>query len=86
MAQETAGHSDGLDEARGILIRTERARQKLTQQQVAELVGLSRSQVANIERGQRSLTEENLRRFAQVLGINEARLRNPLAGLWRRAS
>lgn len=86
MAQEPAEEANGLREARGSLIRAERARQKLTQHELAELAGISRTHLANIELGRRDLTEDSLRGIAQALGVKEAKLRNPLAELWVRAS
>lgn len=40
-----------------------------TQEYVADLVGLNRSTVSNIERGTRSLTLETLRRFCDAFSV-----------------
>src|SRR5688572_19853943 len=76
MPQEPAEDEDGLRAARGKLIRSERGRQGLTQQELATLAGIGRAHLALIEKGTRGLSETKLRAIAKALGIKEARLRN----------
>jgi len=93
MRTETAASDAGaLRDARIRLIKTERARQRLTQDQAADLVnhqlqrlgypGISRPHFSKIENGRRNLTEATLRAISAALGIREAELRNPTAELW----
>lgn len=85
MPQNPAESEAKLRAARADLIRRERARQELTQMELASLCGISRSQLAMIETSQSGLSEDVLRAIASNLGIKEARLRNPQAELWRAA-
>ena len=54
----------------GAQLKDLRQKRGWTQEQVAEMVGLNRSTIANIELGKRSLTLETLRRFCDAFNIN----------------
>lgn len=53
----------------GRLVRQERTRCGLSQERLAEATGLSRSSIANIERGRQNLTVEALFDLALALGV-----------------
>ncbi len=53
----------------GNRIREERQKLKLTQEKLAESVGISDSYIGQIERGERSLTLDTLVRIANSLGV-----------------
>lgn len=57
------------NEKLGKRIREERMRLNLTQEKLAEEVGLSMAYFGQIERGERSLTLENLINIARRLGV-----------------
>jgi transcriptional regulator with XRE-family HTH domain len=61
-------------EALGHAIRTERERQRITQGELADLVGMSRASVTNIELGRQSVLVDQLCRFARALGVEPANL------------
>ncbi len=56
-------------QALGKRIREERLKLNLTQEQLAEEVNLSTAYIGQIERGERSLTLENLAAVANRLGV-----------------
>jgi DNA-binding XRE family transcriptional regulator len=45
-----------------------RIKQQLTQQQLADLVGIDKTQISKIEKGTRNLTIETITRIANALG------------------
>lgn len=53
----------------GIRIRDQRLKQKLTQEKLSELVGISDAFMGFIERGERKLSIETLVKVANALGI-----------------
>jgi transcriptional regulator with XRE-family HTH domain len=95
MPQEPAAAEAALRAARGDLIRRARTRLQLTQGEVAELSKfyadvaghepISRSHLAYIESGQKSLSDGKLRTLAKVLGIREAHLRTPVTDFGKAA-
>lgn len=53
----------------GAIILSYRKRQKMTQQDLASKVGLSRAQIANIEVNRSDITLRGLKAFANAFGI-----------------
>jgi transcriptional regulator with XRE-family HTH domain len=60
----------------GARIREERRRARLTQEEVANRIGLDRPSIVEIEQGQRNMTINTFIRIADALGV-------PLADLVR---
>jgi transcriptional regulator with XRE-family HTH domain len=58
-----------LNEEFGRLVRAARNREGLTQSQVAERVGLSRTSVTNIEKGRQTVLLHQIFLFASALGM-----------------
>ena len=59
----------------GAAIRFQRVKKlRLTQEQLAEIVGISRPSVANIENGRQQLTVAQLVRFADALNVAPSEL------------
>jgi transcriptional regulator with XRE-family HTH domain len=65
---------DGLYREFGGLLRTHRRRAGLTQNQVAERVGLARTSITNIERGHQHVPLHQLFRLASAVGVQPAEL------------
>jgi transcriptional regulator with XRE-family HTH domain len=65
----TAEHAQTIDAQIGAQLRAARLQAVLTQDELAQALGVDRSTVAKWETGQRSLTVENLIRAATVLEI-----------------
>jgi transcriptional regulator with XRE-family HTH domain len=61
-------------EALGRSIRECREQRRMKQGELADLVGLSRSSITNIELGRQSVLVDQLCRFAQALGVQPADL------------
>ena len=55
-------------------LRRERARQNISQDELAERAGLHRTYVGGIERGERNITLTSLERIAAALSISPLRL------------
>ena len=55
--------------ALGKRIRTERSKRNLTQEQLAEAVGVSTTYIGFVERGERTVTLEKLIDIANVLHV-----------------
>jgi transcriptional regulator with XRE-family HTH domain len=62
----------------GTHIFTIRKRRELTQKELAKLVDMSNAQLCRIEKGQRTLTAEQLRRIAVALSVNMPTLTRPI--------
>jgi transcriptional regulator with XRE-family HTH domain len=60
--------------ALGRAIRERRQQQRMTQGELADLAGLSRASITNIELGRQSVLVDQLCRFAAVLGVSPADL------------
>lgn len=58
----------------GLVIRRCREHRKLSQEALAALSGLSRTHIGEIERGEVSLSVENLIRIAEALGLKTSEL------------
>jgi transcriptional regulator with XRE-family HTH domain len=65
---------EGLYREFGELLRTHRRQAGLTQNQVAERVGLARTSITNIERGQQHVPLHQLFRLASAVGVQPAEL------------
>jgi transcriptional regulator with XRE-family HTH domain len=65
---ETAPRS--FDKALGQNIREHRGARDLTQSQLADLIGLSRASVANIERGEQQVSARILARLTRALDVS----------------
>jgi transcriptional regulator with XRE-family HTH domain len=63
-----------LYDALGRAIRERREQQRMTQGELADLVGLSRASITNIELGRQSVLVDQLCRFAAALGVPPADL------------
>lgn len=61
---------------RGKRIQEIRKKRKLTQEQVAEYVGLETSSISNIENGKYFPTVENLEKIIKILNIKPAEIFN----------
>jgi transcriptional regulator with XRE-family HTH domain len=61
-------------EALGQTIRARREQTRMTQGELADLVGMSRASVTNIELGRQSVLVDQLCRFAHALGVEPADL------------
>lgn len=57
-----------LDRAFGVLLRDRRDIQHMSQQQLAEAAGLSRTSVVNIEKGRQGVSLDSLYKLAGALG------------------
>ena len=60
--------------ALGRVVREHRLRKKLSQEQFAELVDLSKNYVGNLERGEHEITITTLNRIARALGTTASEL------------
>jgi transcriptional regulator with XRE-family HTH domain len=65
---------EGLYREFGELLRTHRREAELTQSQVAERVGLARTSITNIERGQQHVPLHQLFRLAAAVGVQPSEL------------
>ena len=54
----------------GLTVKAARKRKSMSQERLAEAVGLSRPAVANIELDRQAIVAENIRKFADVLGVD----------------
>jgi transcriptional regulator with XRE-family HTH domain len=54
----------------GRKVREERRKQRLSQEQLAEIAGLHRTYIGMIERAEKNITLENVNRICKALGIN----------------
>lgn len=57
-----------LDRAFGVLLRERRDAQRMSQEQLAQSAGLSRTSVVNIEKGRQGVSLESLYKLAAALG------------------
>jgi len=60
----------------GDRIREERTKRNLSQEQLAEMVGVNRNYIGMIERAERSVSLENVEKIAVVLNIKVRDLMN----------
>lgn len=60
----------------GKKIRSEREKLALTQEQMGKKLKMHRTYVGMVERGEKNISVENLRRFATALGVPMAELIN----------
>jgi len=58
----------------GLRIRDLRGRKGWSQEQLASKVGLDRSYVGSVERGERNISIENIAKFAQALEVRLSEL------------
>ena len=63
-----------LNQRFGALLQKKRKERKLTQHNLADLVGLGRTSVTNIEKGRQPVTLQLLFEFAKGLGLQPANL------------
>lgn len=61
--------SEDLTAGLGAALRELRTRKRITQQQMAEFVGLERTSITNIEMGKQKLAVVTLMKMAGVLGV-----------------
>jgi len=73
---------DQLYQAVGRLVRAGRRRAKLTQDDLAQRVGLTRTSLTNIERGKQKIQVHTLYAIAEVLGFPPAALLPPQAWMY----
>ena len=69
-----------LRHALGKEIRRRRQQRGLSQEAFADQVGLHRTYIGSIERGERNVSLENLSRLAEALGIRVSTLRESAEG------
>lgn len=62
----------------------ERQRPRLSQKQLGEQIGVTRTTVARWETGKRNVDDDLLPKVSQVTGISPSKLRPDLAGLLKR--
>lgn len=74
-------NQEQLLQAIGEVVRTRRVAQGLSQEAFAEVVGLHRTYVGAIERGERNVTIGNLSKISVKLGINLSLLIGEAEGL-----
>jgi transcriptional regulator with XRE-family HTH domain len=60
--------------ALGQALRSYRARQDISQEELANLSGLHRTYVGGIERGERNPSFTNILKLAQALGVSASKL------------
>lgn len=58
----------------GVVIRKNREAQKLSQESLADLVGVHRTYMGSIERGERNISLLNIRRIASALNLKPSEL------------
>ena len=51
-----------------------RKKSKLTQEEVADRIGISVSYLSMIENGKANLTEDKMRKFSELFGVSVARI------------
>lgn len=61
-------------QALGLAVRTRREQSRLSQEAFAYCVGVHRTYVGSVERGERNLTLNNIYAFADALGISGSQL------------
>jgi len=66
----TPSHPEQIYQQVGRILRARREQLQLTQNEVAEAVGLSRTSVTNIESGRQALLLHQLQRFALILRLD----------------
>jgi len=54
----------------GKKVREERRKQRLSQEQLAEIAGLHRTYIGMIERAERNITLENINRICRALSVD----------------
>lgn len=54
----------------GTLLRGARNRENLTQQQLADMCGISRHHISEMESGKRTIGKQNARRLGEALGVD----------------
>ncbi|MDO8049283.1 helix-turn-helix transcriptional regulator [Janthinobacterium sp. SUN211] len=74
-------NQEQLLQAIGEVVRTRRVAQGLSQEAFAEVVGLHRTYVGGIERGERNVTISNLSKISAKLGISLSLLTGEAEGL-----
>lgn len=62
--------NQGLAQSIGVLIRSTRKQENISQEQLALLTGIDRSYLGRIERGEVSVTVEKLAQIAVVLNVD----------------
>ena len=58
-------------------MRAERAKRDLSQEELADLVGLHRTYIGSLERAERNVSIDNVDLIAKVLGIDVSELLAP---------
>ena len=53
----------------GQKVRTERIKQKISQEELAERAGVHRTYIGMIERAEKNITLENIEKIAKALGL-----------------
>jgi transcriptional regulator with XRE-family HTH domain len=61
--------AEELQKSLGHVIRTRRSQRGYSQESFADEIGLHRTYIGSIERGERNVSLQNLLRIAQALGI-----------------
>ena len=60
---------ESFDKELGYALKNEREKQKMTQQEVADKLGVSKMAVSNWESGNRSMYASTFRDYCKVLGV-----------------
>jgi len=62
------------NKALGLNIRTERRKQRITQEDLAGMLGLSRVQIVNIEQGRSTTSLFNIVKISELFGVTIKRI------------
>lgn len=78
MAKQSGGHSDPARVAFGRQVRHLREERGLSQERLAELAGIHRTYMSDIERGERNIGLDNILALARALGVSAAQFFEPV--------
>jgi len=62
-------HDNAIQAAFGTALRTRRLKTNLSQERLAQLAGLNRTYVGDVERGERNIALVNIVKLSEALGV-----------------